>query len=377
MIDAPGSWSTGPFTLVEGYSSIDAEPAVISQTPFACIWLQHEDRTPRVRLAANPNYWDGGRGPHLREVIFRNDLTPQQALELVCTGEGEVDIVTEVSPADAWRVEHAQHARLVSISAIRAIAGVINRDAEGLPFNDARARQALNLAIDRAGLIREALFGRAQPLAGLTPPAAVTALHRLSPYAYDARQAGALWRQAGGAQNRPLRIAAPEELARVAAGVATDLHNALGVATELIIHRGAARLEAKRQLAEKRTPHQWDIYILEQGAQSADAPPLELHRAFVGARGEWRAGRILPEFEALYAQFARQTNSLLMAQAAYNMDKFVYDQALALFLCAPQALYAVNKHVTFSPYRTTFELAECEVSHAHWSRRQRAGTAAG
>jgi peptide/nickel transport system substrate-binding protein len=34
---------------------------------------------------------------------------------------------------------------------------------------------------------------------------------------------------------------------------------------------------------------------------------------------------------------------------------------------APQALYAVNEHVPFSPYRTTFELAEVTVDDRHWS----------
>jgi len=35
------------------------------------------------------------------------------------------------------------------------------------------------------------------------------------------------------------------------------------------------------------------------------------------------------------------------------------------------ALYAVNRHVTFTPYRATFGLAECEVDTSHWSRRGR------
>jgi hypothetical protein len=51
-----------------------------------------------------------------------------------------------------------------------------------------------------------------------------------------------------------------------------------------------------------------------------------------------------------------------------GIDRYVYDQALALFLCAPQVLYAVSKHVKFGPYRTTFELAETEVDDEHWSR---------
>jgi hypothetical protein len=140
VIDGPGPWATGPFVLAEGYSSLDTEQAVIDRDPFACTWLQHEDRTPRLRLVANADYWDKLRGPLLREVVFRNDLSRNDALDLVCTTEGEVDIVTEVPPGAARRVERSPHARLVAVDAVRALAGVINRDAEGLPLHDQRAR---------------------------------------------------------------------------------------------------------------------------------------------------------------------------------------------------------------------------------------------
>lgn len=62
----------------------------------------------------------------------------------------------------------------------------------------------------------------------------------------------------------------------------------------------------------------------------------------------------------------------MQAKMAYGIDKFVYDGALALFLCSPQALYAVNKEVDFTPYATTFQPAECEVSEKHRSRREAA-----
>ncbi len=159
MIDAPGPWGTGPFILAEGYSSLDHDRIDIRREPLAAMWLWHEDRTPRVRLVANTNYWDTSRGPHLREVIFRNDIPPDRALELICTTEGEVDILTEVSPADAERVEGSEHATLIAADAIGSIVGVINRDAEGLPLGDRRARQALNHAANREALVREALFG--------------------------------------------------------------------------------------------------------------------------------------------------------------------------------------------------------------------------
>ena len=116
-------------------------------------------------------------------------------------------------------------------------------------------------------------------------------------------------------------------------------------------------------------PREWDLLLLEQGAQAVDTPPIELHRAFAGLTGEHRAGPVVPEFEALYAQLLRQTSPTRQVQVSNRIDAFVRDEALALFLCAPQALYAVNRHVDFVPYRTTFELAECRVTGEHWSRR--------
>jgi len=369
VIDAPGPWGTGPFMLVEGHSLIDTEQAVIRREPLACTWLQREERTPRLRLVANTNYWDAARGPRLREIVFRNDLSPEQALELVCTTEGEVDIVTEVPPADAARVEASEHARLVTIDAVRTVVGVVNRDADGLPLHDRRARQALNLAVDRNRLVREALFGRAVPLAGLTPLFAVPWLHRLSPYPHDPRRAAELWRSAAGEQTRPLRIAAWGALEPIAQRVAADLEQALGVETEVTVVQGQDEHEARRRLAEKRGPFEWDVLLLQQTSQAADAPPMEQHRAFVGESGEFRAGPVVPEFEALYAELTRRTSTAGLVQAARRIDRFVYEEALALFLCAPQALYAVNRHVDFTPYRTTFELAECRVNRGHWSLR--------
>ncbi len=63
-------------------------------------------------------------------------------------------------------------------------------------------------------------------------------------------------------------------------------------------------------------------------------------------------------------------NILMQAKQAYDIDKFVCDEALALFMCSPQTLYAVNKEVDFKLYATTFKLAECEANENQWSRRK-------
>ncbi len=219
------------------------------------------------------------------------------------------------------------------------------------------------------------MFGRAKPLAGLTPRSGILLLDRLmpplfSPYPHDPGRASELWREAGGGQTRPLRVAAPDKLERVARKVAGDLQAGLGTGVDVLIYRSVEETwQVRRRLAEKAVPLDWDILIWEQTAQAADGVVLELHRAFVGASGEYRAGPVVPEFEELYAELVGETSRLKMAHLSHRIDLFVHDEALALFLCALEALYAVNKHVDFVPYRTTFELAETRVSAEHWSRR--------
>ena len=93
-----------------------------------------------------------------------------------------------------------------------------------------------------------------------------------------------------------------------------------------------------------------------------------LHRGFFHSTGAFRAGPPIAEFQELIGRFAVATDLGTLGELTTDIDRFVYDQALSVFLCAPQALYAVNNHVSFGPYKTTFEIAEVTVDEGHWSR---------
>jgi gluconolactonase len=154
VIDAPGPWGTGPYTLVEGFSSLENEIGLIQAEPFVCVWLDRgTPRSERVVLEANRDHWNAERGPRLERVVFRNGLPPAEALELVCTGEGEVDIVSEVAPADAQRVVAPEHAELVRVDAMRVLAGIVNRDAEGAPLHDVRRDRRHYRVLDRSAMM--------------------------------------------------------------------------------------------------------------------------------------------------------------------------------------------------------------------------------
>ena len=369
MIDVPGPWGSGPFTLTEGHSSLKNEVAIIDAEPFTCVWLPTDQpRTDQVVLEANTSHWNRERGPRLERVVFRNDVSPAEALDLVCDTEGEVDIVTEVSPADAQRVVDSEYAKLEVIDAMRTIIGVINRAAEDVPLGEAPVRQALSMAVDRQRLVQEGFAGYAYPLAGLTPHYATGYPEGLEPYPYNPEQARDLLSTAGWPEGRALQLGCDEETEPVARLVAEDFEQALGIDVEVTVVPNEDLLAAQHALVEKILPLPFDVLIHSWFDLTSDAPPAVLHREYYHSGGAFRVGPPIPEFEDLMGRFVAETDPNEQAEIAKEIDRFVYEEALSVFLCAPQALYAVNRHVNFVGHATTFELAETEVGEEHWSQ---------
>ncbi|MPZ67390.1 MAG: ABC transporter substrate-binding protein [Pseudonocardiaceae bacterium] len=370
MIDGPGPWGSGVFELVEGYSSLRAEIGLVSADPFVATWLPTDQpRSDRIVLAANPNHWNRDRGPNLDQVVFRNDLDPAEALDLVCNSEGEVDIVTEVAPTDAQQVLKSQHARLVLVDALRVLTCLINRDAEGVPLGDVRARRALNLAVNRDELIQQTFAGYAHPLSGLTAPYQAGVPNGQRPYPHDPAAARELFHDAGWPSGRELRLATLPDMEGVARVLVEHYQRALGVEVSLTVIAADRVLAAQHALVEKTLPLPFDLLVFPWFDLLADAPPAVMHREFYHSTGAFRTGPTVPEFEDLMGKFATSIDESLVGYAT-EIDKLVYDQALSVFLCAPQALYAVNNNVTgFEGYAATFELAETGVNDRHWSRR--------
>ena len=345
---------------------------MIRAKPFASAGLiESEDRSPRLVLEANRSHWNIERGPRLERVVFRNDLTPAEALDLCTSREGEVDIVTEVSPADAERIKGSEFANLVTCDANRVLVGIINRNSSDVPLSDSRARKALNLAVNRQRVINEGLAGYANPISALTPSWCGGFPSGAEPYPHDPEQARRLMDEVGWPQGRSLGIAAPMPFVGIAQLLASDVQAALGIDVGVRAIPPDQMLAATRRLLEKKLPLSWDVLVFGWFDLSSEAPPAAVHREFFGSDGAFRAGPELPEFNRLYDEMVAQIDGAKLVKVAEQIDRYVFDEALALFLCAPQALYAVNKHVSFGPYRTTFEVAETEVGEQHWSRRDK------
>ena len=318
-------------------------------------------------LDANADHWNRERGPRLERVVFRNDISPEEALNLVCDTEGEVDLVTEVSPADADRVKHSKHARLVTTDAMRLLVGIINRDAE--PFDDVRARKALNMAVDRDKLIREAFKGYAYPTAGLTPHYCAGFAEDLKPYPHAPDEAKTLLKEAGYPEGRTLKLAALPGLEGIANLLAGDLGSSLGVQVDVITIPPEGLLAAQHAFVEKVIPAPFDVLVFTWFDLTSDAPAAFMHSWLYHSLGAFRAGPPIEEFERLMETYLHQTDPGKLNELDAEMDRLAHHQALSIFLCAPHALYAVNKHVNFVGHAATFEVAETEVDQDHWSCR--------
>src|SRR5213593_2628443 len=102
-------------------------------------------RSDQIVLEANLDYWDAEQFPRLKRIIFDNALSQKDAVELVKTSEGRVDVVTYLSPLDTLRVAQSPFAKVVKArGSLISVFGMFNMRKTDSPWREVRLRQAVN-----------------------------------------------------------------------------------------------------------------------------------------------------------------------------------------------------------------------------------------
>jgi len=216
VIEGAGPWGTGPYKLVEGV-----------MTP--------KQRSDRVILEANTDHWNPDRFPKLRRIIYDNTLSQKDALELVKSGEGRVDLVTDLSPLETLRVAQSPFATVMkSRHSLGMAFGIFNMRKAGSPWRDVRLRQAMNVAINREDLIRYAAKGNGMISPALLAPRQFGYDPSLAPYAFDPAKARGLLREAGHPTGLSISAIAPD-IFEVQATVVSKMLEQAGLAVDLKI----------------------------------------------------------------------------------------------------------------------------------------------
>jgi peptide/nickel transport system substrate-binding protein len=293
------------------------------------------------------------------------------AVELVKTSEGRVDLVSELSPLETLRVAQSPFAKVVkNRDNLGFLFGQFNMLKTGNPWRDVRLRQAANLAINREDLIRYATKGNGVIVPALLAVNSFGYDPDLAPYAFEPVKARALLREAGYPDGLAVTLIAPSAL-EVQAIVIGKMLEQVGFTVERQMldpdaYNKKTRLPELDQPAEQQA---WDI-ALTLWNDPVNFPAIQPYHVFaLGGWSDWVVEE--PELPRLYAQVLRTVDREQQQALIRQMEQHTHDQAYFLFLYNPIKLYAVNKAVEFVPYRnTTLNLSETSVTEQHWSVRR-------
>jgi peptide/nickel transport system substrate-binding protein len=351
MLNKAGPWGTGPYRLVDGFS-----------TP--------QKRSDRLILEANGQYWNREQWPRLQRIVFENTLSRREALELVRTNEGFVDLVSELRPVEAPSIAQSSFAQVVQRGgALKTVFGQFNMRKPGSPWRDVRLRQAVNLAVNREELMRD-IKGQGTFIPALAPERAFGYDPTLTPYPFDPDKARHLLREAGYSEGLVIVLIAPEALQTQAISISMMLERAGFMVDLQVLDAGA--LERKTRLTEVDHPPEqqtWDI-ALQAALDQLNFPPFLLYHYFaLDGPYDWLSEQ--PELRQLYEQVLHAVDRERQQALIQQMERHTQEQAYFLFLYNPVQLYAVHKAVAFVPHATTLLiLAETVVMDEHWSVRK-------
>jgi peptide/nickel transport system substrate-binding protein len=222
-----------------------------------------DKRSAQVVLEANTDYWDKSRFPRLHRIVFDNTLGQKEAVELVKTTEGRVDLVSGLRPLDTLRVAESPFAQVVkNRGSLVAVSGWLNMRKAGSRWGDIRLRQAVNFAVNREDLIRYATRGNGVIIPGIVPVQSFGYNHDLAPYPFDPVKARQLIQEAGYPEGFALTLIAPGDL-EVQATVVSKMLEQVGLQVDLqLLDSEAYNRKTHLRFLDQPPEHQpWDIAL--------------------------------------------------------------------------------------------------------------------
>jgi peptide/nickel transport system substrate-binding protein len=241
-----------------------------------------------VSASANDAYH--GRKPAFAGLTWRRGADAAARLAMLAGGEAQV--ANGLDPAAAAALDAT---RFTSLDYLSPVALILMFNAARGPGADPRVRRALNLAIDREGLVREVLGGAGQPLHGYVSPAHDGFDPEAPGFAHDPAQARRLLKEAGHGAGLELDLYCPTRLPDEAQALAAALGRQLApVGVGFRVHLDPDRVHYANQVRLKNIH---DICVFDSSPMSCFRVLHEKVDSRV--RGSWWEGYANPEAERL------------------------------------------------------------------------------
>jgi len=165
---------------------IDQVP--IGTGPFELLQYQ-KDATIRYRAFAG--YW--GPKPKIDTLVF--SITTDAAVRLAKLRANECQIAPFPNPADLPAIRADKNLTLLSQPGLNI--GYLAFNNLKPPFTDVRVRRAINMAIDKAAILKAVYQGAGQPAKNLIPPSMWSYDDKIEDYKFDPAAAKKLLAEAG------------------------------------------------------------------------------------------------------------------------------------------------------------------------------------
>lgn len=167
---------------------LDLEP--VGTGPFQLVAYQKD---AAIRYKANPDYWEGK--PALDNLVFA--ITPDASVRYQKLKAGECHVMAYPNPADLATIGQDPAINLLKQEGLNV--GYLGFNTEKKPFDDARVRRALTMAINKQAIIDSVYQGAGVAAKNPVPPAIFGYNDAIQDTPYDPEAAKKLLEEAGQA----------------------------------------------------------------------------------------------------------------------------------------------------------------------------------
>ena len=184
---AIGSAEYADFLLKAG------KPEQFDQTPVGTgpFYFVAYQKDAVIRFKANPDYW--GEKALVDDLVFA--ITPDPTARLSKLKTGECQFMIAPRPADLAEMQKDPALNVISQPGLNI--AYLSLNVTKPPFDKKEVRQAFNMAIDKASIIRDVYQGAGQAAKNLIPPTLWSYNDAVKDYAYDPEKAKAMMASAG------------------------------------------------------------------------------------------------------------------------------------------------------------------------------------
>lgn len=303
-------------------------------------WSERED----LVMEAFPDYW--GDVPDIERV--RCTVLSEQSTRVSAVRTGEVHVAKDMPPEEIESMNAEEGIRVTRAVSNRVPFYFITTEVE--PYDDPLVRQAINYAANVEGVIQAILQGNGQRVSTVLPVWAFGFDPSLEPYPHDPERARELLEEAGYPDGIDIQMWHIEgrytKDREVAEAMAQEMASA-GINCTTELREWATLVDMQRN---KETPGlifaSWGNWIFD--ADNTFFPLFSCQQA-EDRDFDWTRPYCDEEFEEIIEEARFELDEERRAELYADAQRYMYDEAAALFMYQLVDIFGVNDWVQWEP----------------------------